>query len=317
MAVSNSNNFSQVRNEIIDLAAGVIGIKTSHRALSSEERNEASTILNAMIKSWKARGENLWKSAQGTLFLVDSQESYRLDGSTAHATESFNQTTTTAAAVATDTVISITSSTGFTVGYNIGVVQDDNTILWTTIASISSLDITLTDPLTAAVASGNTVFVYETKINRPERISSCRLKTAGGSETPMTKLARKTYFDLSNKSNDGKPAQFFYDKKLSYGDIYLYPTSDLVTDTVKFTFQKMFFDFDEATDDPDFPVEWIKPIYMQLAVDWARIKQKPLEFRKLLKAEADEILAEVEGYDKETVSVYFQPANEYSQGDSR
>lgn len=307
MTVSNSNNFSQTRNEIINLAYSVIGVKTLHRELSAEEVNEASTVLNAMIKSWKAKGENLWKSAEGTLFLSTSQERYRLDGTTANATESFNQTTTTVAALSGATSLTVASATGFTIGYNIGILQNNGTTHWTTITNVVGLVITINSALTDDVASGNIVYVYETKITRPERISSCRLKTAGGSESPLEMIARKTYFDLSNKSNSGKPTQAFYDKQLSYGDLYIYPTSDLETDTIKFTFQKMFFDFDTAADDPDFPVEWIKPIYMQLAVDLARIKQKELQYRQLLKQEADEVLADVEGYDKETTSAFIQP----------
>ena len=317
MTVSNSTNFSQNRNQIINLAMSAIGIKTNNRALTAPEINEASDILNVMVKSWKNRGNYLWKYAEGTLFLTSRQAKYKLDGSTAHATESYNETTTTSAAVSGATTIVVSSTSGFVVGYNIGVVQDDNTILWTTITIIAGSTITLNTALTADAASGNAVYVYQNKINRPESITSLRARTSSGTDTPTTALSRDSYFNIPVKTNSARPNQWYYDKQLTYGDLYLWPTPNAVSDIIKFTFQKMFFDFDSGVDDPDFPVEWIRAMYLNLALDLARIKGKDKEFREQLKRDADEALADCQGYDREPASIYFQPATSVNMGSYR
>jgi len=316
MAVGTTSSFSQNRNQIIDRAMAAIGIKTIQRTLTAAEVQEASDELNIMIKSWKTK-DYLWKYTEGTLFLVNGQPSYVLDGATANATENFSETTTTADASSGATTIAVTSASGFVVGYNIGVVQDNNTILWTTITNISSLTITLNTALTDDVASGNNVYVYQTKINRPEMINSLRVRTSSNTDIQTTALARDSYFNIPVKANSARPNQWYYDKQLSYGTIYLWPTPNSVSDTVKFTFQKMFLDIDSAATDPDFPAEWIDPIVLGLAVRMARIKGKDQAFREQLKRDFDEAMADVQGYDREPASIYFQPATSLNTGTYR
>lgn len=315
MAVSGTNTFSQTRNEIINRAASILGVKTRGRNLTNEEVTDFSDILNIMVKTWKAKGQYLWKTAEGTLFLVDSQASYVLDGSTANATENFNQTTTTADATSGASSIDVAASTGMVVGYNIGIAQDNNTIHWTTIASISTLTIGLDDNLTSNVTSGAKVYVYQTKITRPERIKQARLRYDDDvTDVPMNRISRDTYYNYSNKSAKGKPNSFFYDKQLADGTIYIYPTPDDATDTIKFTFEKQFFDFSSAVDNPDFPPEWLLPLAMNLAY-WAHYDYgiSPDKADRI-KIDAQELLMESQGYDREDTSIYIQPESIYIDG---
>lgn len=309
MTVSGTNTFSQTRNQIINRAASIIGIKTRGRNLTAEEINDGSDILNMMIKSWKSKGQYLWKTTEGTLFLIAGQAKYILDGSTANATESFNQTTTTAAASSGGSSVDVTASTGMVIGYNIGIEQDDNTIHWTTIASISTLTIGLTDNLTADAASGSKIYVYQTKINRPEKVNSCRLRYDDDvTDVSMNQISRDTYFNYSNKFSQGKPNSYFYDKQLTNGNIYIYPTPDDATDTIKFTFEKQFFDFSSAVDDPDFPIEWLLPICVNLAYWWAYDYGVAPDKMERIKRDAEQLLVDSEGYDREGTSIYFQPS---------
>jgi hypothetical protein len=316
MTVGTTNTFSQNRNQIINRAMAAIGVRTDQRALTASEISEASDELNIMIKSWKTK-DYLWKTTEGTLFLVNGQASYKLDGSTANATENYSSTTTTADAAAGATSIVVTSASGFTIGYFIGVVQDNNTILWTTIINVVGLTITLNDALTYAATSGNNVYAYQTKINRPELINSLRVRTSTGSDLPTVVLSRDSYFNIPVKTNPARPNQFYYDKQLGYGKIYLWPTPNSVSDTVNFTFQKMFFDIDSAATDPDFPIEWVDPIVLNLALRLARIKGKSQEFREQLRRDAEQALADAQGYDREPASIYFQPATSINVGSYR
>lgn len=306
MAVSGTNTFSQTRNDIINRALSILGVKTRGRALTSEEVNEASDALNLFVKGLKSEGVYLWKYAEGTLFLTVGQESYTIDGSTANATESFAETTTSAAASSGATAIVVTSATGFTAGYYVGVMQDDGDIFWTTVASVAGTTINLTNALTDDVSSAATVYVYQTKITRPEAITSARKRDSSDYDTPLNELARSDYFNLSQKKVTGMPTQFYYDKQLSYGTFYLYQAPDDATNTIKFTFQKMFFDFTTGNDNPDFPIEWAETLAFGLAsrltYDYGIDKTKA----ELIKRTADEMLRNLKGYDRED-SVYFVP----------
>jgi hypothetical protein len=316
MTVGTTNTFTQNRNQIIDRAMATIGIKTTQRALTAFEVNQASDELNIMIKSWKTK-DYLWKTTEGTLWLVPNQAKYRLDGSTANATENYTETTTSSSASIGATSITITSAIGFTIGNYIGIVQDDTTILWAVITNVVGTTITFTVPLTVAVASGNAIYTYQTKINRPEQVNSLRVRTSTNSDIPTVALARDSYFNIPVKTNSARPNQWYYDKQLAYGDIYLWPTPNSSSDSVKFTFQKMFFDIDGASTNADFPVEWLDPVVLNLALRLARIYGKDQNYREQLKRDADEAMANVQGYDREPASFYFQPASQLNVGTFR
>lgn len=306
MSVSGTNTFSQTRNDIINRAYKIIGIKTRGRDLTAEEINEASEALNLYVKGLKSEGVYLWKYAEGTLFIKVGQESYILDGATANATESFVQTTTSASATSGATAIVVTSATGFTAGYYVGVMQNDGDIFWTTVASVAGTTITLTSPLTNNVSNGATIYVYQTKITRPEAITSCRRRDSSNYDTPLNELARNDYFNLAQKTIIGQPTQFYYDKQLSSGTIYLYQAPNDASNTIKFTFQKMFFDFNTGNDNPDFPIEWAETLAFGLAsrlcYDFSIDKTKTEQIKRTY----DEMLRNLKGYDRED-SIYFVP----------
>jgi hypothetical protein len=306
MAVSGTNIFLQTRNDIINRAYKIIGIKTRGRNLTAEEINEASEALNLYVKSLKSEGVYLWKYAEGTLFLKVGQESYILDGTTANATESFVQTITNASATSGANSIQITNASGFTIGYNIGIMQNDSNLHWTTISNIAGTTITLTTPLTDNVSNEATVYVYQTKITRPEAITSARRRDSSNYDTPLNEIARSDYFNLAQKTVIGQPTQFYYDKQLSSGTIYLYQAPNDASNTIKFTFQKMFFDLNSNNDNPDFPIEWAETLAFGLAsrlsYDFSIDKTKSEQIKRTY----DEMLRNLKGYDRED-SIYFVP----------
>ena len=306
MSVSGTNTFTQTRNDIINRAYKIIGIKTRGRDLTAEEINEASEALNLYVKGLKSEGVYLWKYAEGTLFLKVGQESYILNGTTANATESFVQTTINASATSGASLIEVSNASGFTIGYNIGIMQNDGDLFWTTISNIVGTTITLTNVLTNNVSNLATVYVYQTKITRPEAITSARRRDSSNYDTPLNEIARSDYFNLAQKTVIGQPTQFYYDKQLSSGTIYLYQAPNDASNTIKFTFQKMFFDFNTNNDNPDFPIEWAETLAFGLAsrlsYDFSIDKTKSEQIKRTY----DEMLRNLKGYDRED-SIYFVP----------
>jgi hypothetical protein len=308
MTTSNSTDFNLARDEIVNEAYREIGVKTPGRALTSEEMNDGVRSLNIMIKSWEAAGIYLWKETEGTLFLVPSQNSYRLDAATANATTEFTQTTLSADEITGETTISVNDTSSFTLGDFVGIKQDNNTLHWSIINAIGATTIGINDALTNDASENNVVYNYTTKINRPQRISSCRLRnTQSQTDIVLKEISRSTYFDLSNKFSEGKPTKFYYDKQLNYGDLYLWSTAGSVDDLIKFTFSRTFEDYDEPLNTSDFPVEWLEAIITNLAYKLGKKYGIGAQRLAQIKEDAQTTKAIVEGWDREPTSIYFAP----------
>lgn len=309
MTVSNSNDFNLVRNQIIEEAFKEIGVMTPDRSLTYDEIQDGVRSLNLFVKSLIADGAFLWKTQQATLFLEPGISEYFIDGTTANCTEDYDETVVTADASSGDTLITVEDTTGFTVGFFIGVYQDNNTIHWTTISNIAGLNITLTSALTDDVTANNAVYVYETKLSRPENIQNAQANQMPNQDIPMQQLSRDSYYNIPVKDTTGRPNQYYYNKQLNLGIMNLWPVPNSASNKIKFTFIKQVYDFDSPTDSPDFPVEWLSPIILNVAYRLSR-KYGRLEFqeKEQLKRDADEALANVAGYDREPTSIRFQPA---------
>jgi hypothetical protein len=315
MAVSGTNTFTQVKNQIIELAYSRIGVVSDENTLNAFQIQRGSDLLNIMIKSWIAQGVRLWKMSKGTLFLQPNVASYILDGTSANATTSYSETTTSASALAGATSITVNDATGFTAGYFIGILQDNGIIFWTTIASVVSTTITLTDALDDAVASSNAVFAYQTKISRPENIINADLQMAPDIEIEMALLSRNTYDAIAVKTLSGIPNQLYYNKQLNYGEMQMFPVPATAFYKMNFTFQTQFFDMTNPNDDFDFPVEWLDALYLGLAsklIGFNAIKD-PV-FIQDLRNEYTEAFNLVKGFDDDMNSIYFYPASDNNRG---
>jgi len=313
MAVSGTNTFTLTKNEVIEMAFARIGVISEGATLTSYQINRGSQLLNTMIKSWLAKGFRLWKTERATLFLDSAKNAYVLG--TTNATESYVNPTLASDEVATNTSIEISDATGITVGYNIGIVQDDNTILWTTVASVVSTTIGLNDPLTTAASTGNNVFVYETKLGRVENIINAQLQMNTTTEIPLQINSRDTYDTQATKTLQGIPTKIYYNKQLDAGTIRLFPQPSSVNYFVNLTFQKQFYDMTNPTDNFDFPVEWLKSLYLNLAVMLSGFYPvNDATQIRLLAQEASQALLEVASFDDENTSIVLEPANDRYRG---
>jgi hypothetical protein len=166
------------------------------------------------------------------------------------------------------TSVTVDSTTGMTVGDYIGIKQDTGYLYWTTIATIpTSTTLTLTVSITSAAAADNWVYTYTTKIGKPLLIKDARRRDNSGlQDTPLTSYARSEYLAMPNKSQLGDPIAFYYQPNRVSTDFYCYLTpSSSIASTVEFSCYKTVEDFDNSSDDPDFPVEWLECICLNLA----------------------------------------------------
>jgi len=310
MATSGSIDFSLNRNEIIKEAMDLIGVLSIGENPTDAEVATCSRSLNMMLKTWTTSGIHLWTQETGTLWLVEGQAKYLLgSGATsANWTTSYTETTLSADEAAAQTTLSVTTSAGMTAADIIGIVLDDDSIQWTTIDSVpNSTSVVVDDALTGVAAEDNVVYWYTTRAERPIKIVNIYRRDTSGNDIPLSPpIARDTYEALPDKDLQGTPNSYYYDPQITQGGLYVWPTADDDKNHILFVvFQRTIEDMDASTDDFDLPQEWAETISYNLAVRIAPKFDAPL--RADTKETAKELKEELETWDSEPVSIFFQP----------
>jgi hypothetical protein len=307
MATSGSVNFTMNRNEIIVDVLETINVKSPNQSAKAADINSCARKLNMMVKSWMKQGLHLWAMSEATLFLEVGAAEYTLGSTGDHCTNSYVHTTTSAAEALGSTAINLTSFAGMSASDNIGIVLDDGSIHWTTIVGAPGAVTTIASGLASAAESGAVVFAYTTKINRPLRVISAYRRDINNADIPVEIIARTDYADLSNKFTTGKAIQIYYNPQLTNGILSVWPAPDLATDVIRFWYERPLEDFDAATDNPDFPIEWAEAICAGLAYRMAKVYGLTATEVNSLKEDAILMLDAAVGFDKEDTSVFFQP----------
>ncbi len=298
------------RSDIIENALDLIGVKAAGEPVSAEDGASAATALDWLVKSWQGSGAHLWARNSAILFLQPAQIEYQFGGTnTDNATETFSETTTSASAIAGATLLPVASTVGMSVNDFIGVKLDSGSVHWTTIKIV--LPTTLNDALPTAVASGNRVFFYTTKIGKALRVPDARREQGSGvnaQEIKMIQMGRIDYLNLPNKNTSGTPVQFYYDPKIDFGTIFIWPAPVSTDNLLRFTYYRPLEVFTDSEDDPDFPNEWIEALVYNLAVRLAPRFGMPLapEVGSIAVALHQNAL----DWDQDDASVFFQ----YSRG---
>lgn len=84
-------------------------------------------------------------------------------------------------------------------------------------------------------------------------------------DVPMTRMSRKTYNALPNKTNTGYPTNYFYDRQRDSGTLYVWPSPDSTAGTFKYTYRRRIMDTDAGVDNLDVPPEWGWAVVTNLA----------------------------------------------------
>lgn len=308
MAVSGSKDYSVTRANIIEAALRKIGEYDQGEAISGDETAAASVALNLMIKEWSARGIDIWLRDDVTLFLQPDQQVYSLGpGSSDHATVSHNETTLSSAAASGATSLSVTSSSGMSASDNVGIKLTDNTIHWDTISAVgSATSITLTTGLSGAAASGKKVYAYTTLAGRPQKIVYAFRRDKNDLDNEVAIIGEKEYKRQSNKGSAGPPVEIWYQPTLTTGSLYVWPVDGGANwDKLILSAQFLADDFDAASDNPQFPIEWGNTLVWNLAAELAPEYGVPLREQAALVSRAEFKLNELLDYDVENASVEF------------
>lgn len=305
MATSGSSDYSRTARQIIRSSLRLLSIIRSGEAPTASEEEDALEAFEMMVKTLQAN-DHLWTRSEATLFLTASTYEYSISGS--RIVSAFGETALAADVAISATSFTVDSISGIADGDVIGIVTSSTTIHWTTVnGAPSGSTVTVDDAFTTAASEDAAVYFYtavDDLINRPLRIESVRRRESG-IDTPIGEMSKEDYFNLPNKSSAGPPNQFYYDPSRSTGTLYVWPAPNVISQVLKITYLRPIEDFDAATNDPDFPQEWIECLKYNLAVRLAPefgVKLKPE-----IAALATSLMDIMTQWDSEPVSLFFQP----------
>ena len=305
MASSASYDFGLTGTNIIQEALELIGVAGSGNPVTADDQKTCLRTLNLMVKAWQAEGIGLWKNVEASLFPSYEGYSYDIGPTGDHCSALGYKTEIATAAASGALTITVDSDDNITNGDYIGIELDDKSLQWTTVNGVPAANVvTLTVALTDDVSVDNHVYNYTSKIQRPIEIVEARGVSSGSYDTPLIIASRDEYMRLSNKTSTGPPSQVYYNPLRTNGKMMVWPACGNVQEYIKFTARILIEDFDVATDDPDFPQEWLMALTWNLAVMVAPKFGKPLDEIFLMNAAI--LKQNAKDFDHENTSIYLR-----------
>lgn len=142
--------------------------------------------------------------------------------------------------------------------------------------------------------------------SRPIRVIHA-YRNDGSYDTPLVKISKKEYFDLSDKANAGIPTQYWYDADAPSGILYVWPVP-AAADLPQTVYLDVVLQYEDASlaDTFDAPAVWKEAAVYQLAVRLA--ERYGVEVSPTLGALATKALAVAQGQDYDDSSTYTVPS---------
>ena len=82
------------------------------------------------------------------------------------------------------------------------------------------------------------------------------VRDADDTDVTLSRISRADYEMLPSKDSEGKPSQFYFERTTT-PTLYVYPTPDLSTYTIRYYYLKRLDDIDVPTDDPNVPFRFL------------------------------------------------------------
>ncbi len=251
-----------------------------------------------------------------------------LDGSTVLGTETLSSAGTSKIQfTATQTSLTFDIENGDTAGTNDtltsdiqlldtttgdfnGVRLDDDSRQWEKIIEVlSDTQVSITNGLTGAAATDNSVFTFSDLVPRPMRLLQLRRDRfgSGSEEIETIQWSRQEYFAQPDKRSQGQINNWYYSPQLNNGRLYIWQTANDVDQFGKFTYIRPINVSTETANQPDFPSEWFDPLSFMLAARIGPEYRIPQDRLDRLKLDAEQMMDDALGYDREPDSLNIQP----------
>ena len=255
----------------------------------------AGRSLNLMLADWANRGLNQWTIEQTSITLASDISDYP-GGTltmTVGASGSFTvgETITGGTSAATASITSLPSSTKMAITIPSGTFTSGETITGGTSAATTTVsaavDLTTTqktiDMLSAVITRDSTDY-------------------------GITRLSRDEFLNIPNKTQTGRPSQFFLDRQIT-PILKLWPVPENNTDIIKFDRLIRMDDADDYTNTLQIPFRFYPCLAAGLAY-YLSIKRAP-ERIQLLKAIYDEEFNRAMEEDRDRASFTIAPSYNY------
>jgi len=302
--------FKVNRDDLINHSMRIIGALESGETATNEELADGSTALNMMLQALQNDGLNLWLIKEAILIPEKGLEEYKFGQTGSHCSLDMKKTEMRIAGIALDTILEVDSTVGMVKDDNIGVLQDDGTIHWTTIKTVTDTDtVVIKTGLVSASDVASHIYFYTTKIDRPHELKEVlRRRYDDRIDVPLMRMSRQQFYTLSDKDSDGVPVNYYYDPQLTDSKMTVWNVadSDFSKNSVFVINLKKPFDVMSAgTADFEIPPEWYEPITYLLAVRLAPMNFYPIAETRLLIAQAESMKLTAQTPDE--ASIYLQP----------
>ena len=303
MATSGTSTFTVNRNEVISATLRLLGVIGNGETPNSEDFTNCSQALNIMIKSWAKKGFPLWVTETVEIPMVEGANPYPL-GPTAGYIYS----------------VTSTGGTGYTAGTWTAVGGTTGTVASGTYTVVSGAPavFTITNPgnsytsaPTSFVLSGAgtgaviTGVVVGVTMPKPLRIVEAFIRNDIDNDTTLLQVSRQEYDILGNKFSTGIPNQFYYNRQLVNGELYVYNVPSDSTRTIYATVQRQFEDMTASTDNFDFPQEWFQALKWGLAAELLAEYGVSLQMIPYYEQKAEQYIAECFDWSQEEASIKF------------
>lgn len=267
MATSGTFDLNLSLNEILVEAFDQLQIGADGESLTGDMKERGRKTLNIMLKAWEGQAIHLWTYQTGTLFLDIGKIAYPFGDADTHLANDFNETTTDADEAIGQTVISVTSTDGFANNDPIGIVDDSNSLFWSTIASFVTDDtVTINDALLVATASGNVVYSHTLNSFKPvSNVRSIRRRDDINNEVPINFLSKEDYETLPSKNQNGTVIQTYFERLQPTGTMFVWNPAVSSVPILRFSYERRIEVMAEATDTFDMPEDFYEAIVYNLA----------------------------------------------------
>jgi hypothetical protein len=289
MALSNSFSFTDSTSSIINDAAAFTGKLALGDTLEPEEYNLALRELNRMSKSLmlkndRSPGMKMWLRHEGFLFLNANTGQYNLSAN-ANASPGWTDDFTVANTVGPNppgqNVVHCVSTAGIATNNNIGLVLDNNTLEWTTVANvINSTAVMVETNLSFSMNNQSIAYCYATNAQPPQVIDFVNLRDNNGNDLYIDILTYEEFTSLPAKQSQvyqGDPVAVYYESHLVGSNPFGFLNTDVngAIDLTKYlvvNYVREIQDWVNPTDQPDFPKEWnsalVYGLARRLSVHW-------------------------------------------------
>lgn len=289
MPTSNSTNFKMNGAAIMDEALSLAGIMGVGQSVDADIINATRDNLNIMMRHWENTGVRLWGIDRAILFPSYGQELFQVPVVTAGVPSAYaclesdwRQNTLSVAASVGASSVTLTNAVTYLPGDYMGIASDSNGLMWFTvnavvgqIVSLYEVGTTNAASLPYAASADAIVAGFTTLAWMPLRIIEARRKDisqteAYSVEVPLKIVGKLDYERIPNKGIQSIPIQLYQQQRITWTDVYIWPTTAYSNWAVCYSFERRYDDVDNGVNDVDFPPEAYQALTYGLAARMGR-----------------------------------------------